>query len=392
MAVEQNQPVAPPPPQNQPAFGQANLFNFGPNAANIPGGQAALVAAAQPPAQPGNPAQNLLDAVNKNDAAGFAKILNGMGRGGCLLNGRAIVWDELPGYREASNQDNSEAARILMTDWSNTDVFRVALLGDVSTGTGDGLLSRTLPQRHPTIKPWYAMECRLIEGRGAYAMLNGVPLISFKDFINMTDGKAIYEVIYRQPAYQILSDGDAADAGLAGANPTYELCRYFQREAFLSDESLSLPGQSFVWQSDGAPIMEGLAKQRQLKELHMTWHWVPDVTVQNMVSNVLPSIMSKINQFAWNDSNGDIEAVGSMLCRPPQLSKLRSSPGGTPIRDVEFVFLIRLDSTWNQFYRASIGGFDTAMPVPARNFFGIALPAGSGPPYLSADFGQLFKC
>ncbi len=300
--------------------------------------------------------------INNQLEAGFA----------LLQNGTRIPYVELPGYTQDSDLDSNSARRVLMTDWTNVDSFPVAMLGDVAVGQG-GFLSRSLPDRHPSKPFMYCKSVRLREGRGAF-YTGDTGTIAYKDFVNNIDGAAVFDVEYADPDYPIMSDVAIAAAAVDG---TFEFHRFVSYDTQEQAETLGLPGQAFKWLSDNAPIVEGLSIQREVQEVHYRWRWVPETTINNLRFKVLPQTVGRCNVAAFDGYQPQ-----TALCAPPQFTRLKHTPSGNPIRDVEFVLLVRLDgTTWNQFYRPKAKGFDTAIPGNLA----------AQPPFPTADFNQLFK-
>ncbi|MBY0523423.1 MAG: hypothetical protein K2R98_08485 [Gemmataceae bacterium] len=321
--------------------------------------------------------------VNNLQPDQIAKLLVQVGRGAVLVNNKVVPFDEVPGYRSRWDQDSGEIVRLLMTDWSFEDLFPTAMLGDVGFGNGAprGCFNRTLPHQHPKKKFLYAMECRETDARGAYQMTDG--LIAFRDFVNNLDGKAIFEVIYRRPPWAVLNDVDLGkQVQNDGDTPTYEFGRWIVPDGAFTDEAYTLPGNALRWAQGGQLIPEPLTKQRQIEERRYLWHWVHDEAVKDLFDTTLPQVVGRVNATAFDGC-----APGTLLCRPPVKSKLRSTPGGNPVRDVEFIMLRRMDSTWNQFFRRTSNKFEDVL----LNAQAGPLPQGQDAPYFSADFGQLFK-
>jgi hypothetical protein len=256
-----------------------------------------------------------------------------------------------------------EVKRTLTCEWSQVKTFPMAVLGDVAPGAGGGL-SRTLPFQHPhTTKNLWASEMSLINGYGAH-IRGDDGLIVFRDVVNNREGLAEWDVIFRQPKFVIAGPGGG------------EMSRYVSRAFAWSQEAYPLPGTSFVWEDDGAPIPEPAVKQRPLLELRMTWHWVPDPIPTARWIN----IVGRLNRTAFEG-----HPPGHVLAAAPEIGDTMATVSGRYVRDIVYVFLIRLDSPWTHFYKRLSGKFVRVIPNPQLT---IGNPV---PLYEEANFPDLFS-
>jgi hypothetical protein len=125
-----------------------------------------------------------------------------------------------------------------------------------------------------------------------------------------------------------------------------------------------------------------------------------------MVYTIIPQIMGTINLTMF-----DSVPIGQMLCMPPKVYPLGFTPGGTPVRDLEYIFLVRAKGvTWNQYYRRGSsnqpGSFQEVVGSPSTVDVQQKIPGGQPgagfiinnkqqfpgpPPYASSEFLQLFQ-
>ena len=122
--------------------------------------------------------------------------------------------------------------------------------------------------------------------------------------------------------------------------------------------------QEFWFQKipEGFPIHVGIA------EVQYTWHWVPDPP-----SRRIDAVLGKVNADAF-----DGYEARTLLCLPPNVTSLKWTPAGTPVRDITFNLAFRKE-TWNKFFRASSSQFEDIID----HWFG-------KPPYETIDFNRLF--
>ncbi len=287
----------------------------------------------------------------------------------------AITYGFRESYSESYSEETNEVRAELQTNWADVAAFPKFVLGDVSGG--GTLLNRQLPLMHPTKTLW-ASELSLKRGVGAFRP-NDKGLIEFFDNAfddsessASRDGKAQWDVVYRPRPYDVLGNDKI----------TSELQRWVIKESDYSLEAMSLPGDSFKFESNGGPIPEGIALQRQVEVHQYTWVQVPDTVVQVLRRGVWLSVPGRVNSVEF-----DGMPVGSALCMAPKKTALKYTVTGTACRDIVYTFAQRYGNTWNQAYNLSrkVGGvvkpgFDNVIPK-APNV---------DKPFLAADFATLF--
>lgn len=288
-------------------------------------------------------------------------------QGGQLVN--VPAYQIRPGYRESHSLTSGEARMVVITSWANTTRFASYWLGDAQPGD-NGKIKRTPPQRHP-LKHLYAVECNLTGALGAPGIdaSTGYPVYFDNNPQGRGDGGAEYEIVFRSLPYEIKGD-DAVQ---------HEGQRWITFEYNPTVEALSLPGGSFKWKSDNVQIPEGIAVQRPLLEVRFTIHQVPLASAQNNHINTIRDVMGKVNREEYIGY-----ARESALCLTPRLGPFEYLPSGSIVRTVEHTILVRLDSTWLQFFRnngAGGGAFDTAIPRDENG----------RPVYETADFNSLTR-
>ncbi len=293
-----------------------------------------------------------------------------------------VFW-QLPTYRETGNAQGNEAHITASMRWSEWRDMPGFLLGDVRKGGEGGKLQRQLPLQHPT-KTWlYCTGYSLNDGKGAYR-LNHYGLLEYFDnrpdppplpagvlppddaTPAPTDGRAIFQLDFTPLPYEV-----AEDDGIVT-----EQERFLIRETRYNLEAMALPGNTFKYADTLKLIPTGSAIQRPTLELHLTWVWVPDEVYRTLETG-----------FAWRNTIGAVNvaafhgfAAGRCLALPPRVTPLMFTPTGTKVRNIEYVFGVRLDSSWNAVFRRG-SGFVNVIP---------AFP-GDSPPYRVADFSDLFK-
>ena len=288
-----------------------------------------------------------------------------------------ISYGEKEGYNEEWTTDGGTVYRELVCNWNDAQRFPIAMLGDVQKN--GAILSRQLPEPYPSTLPLatsrnlYAVSCDLKNGQGAYTVGPG-GLVAFGDLVNGLDGQAIWNVGYKQLPYDLLPD--SAVAPQAGS----ELIRYVIREYHVSTESYQLPGMAFRWGTpdvtpvgpENLPIPEGVTIQRPILEFRYTWVWVPEP----LPITAWALLVGKLNSMTF-----DGQSQYALLCYPPEVSESKYTPAGTMVRNITYVFGLRLDTqSWLKLYHRSIDDFDTVQPSQA----------GGRPLYNQGPFALLF--
>ena len=290
-----------------------------------------------------------------------------------------IPYEWLPAYNENfTHSDSDSVAHCIVLDTPDFRMhFPIDMMGDAIPG-----ISRKLPQTHPH-KTWmYCVECKLMDGKGAWRTSSVGAIEFFANYPNQpTQGYLIYEVTYRPVPYTVLPDTAI----------TSELDRYVVRKWNISIETYQMPGNTFGWSDEGTivPIPENIAKQRPFIELHYSWHWVPEP----IKMSVIVDTVGKINQNPFDNTPGPANKghdtafkAGHLLCAPPEISDRMYTPSGQAVRDINYVFLFRPDSTWNDFFQKQKGDFVRVYKIHNG---AVAVPSSSV--YEEADFAKLFQ-
>lgn len=271
-----------------------------------------------------------------------------------------------PPYTESNTREGSEVRGTIYTNWSDVQSVPTAFIGDVEPGAGGGSLNRHLPHLHPdTSRNLYCVSIDLVNAAGAYFKPANVGMITFRDTINNLDGLAEWTVIWRQLPFDVKPNDPKA---------TSELYRFVERNPKFGTEGYPVPGDAFKWQSDQNPFPELVTIRRSLVEVKYTWHWVPEPLPKVLIAQgdgpgPDDGVVIGRNNHAQFDPNNGIHSggfpPGHMLCAEPEISDRFYTPSGKPIRNITYSMAFRPDATWNQFWKQSLGKFDSLQPVKA---------------------------
>ncbi len=278
-----------------------------------------------------------------------------------------LRYAEKPPYTESYTREGGEVRRTLYCNWSDAVIFPEAFIGDVEPGAGGGSLKRFLPHRLPdTTKLMHCVACDLTNAAGAF-FKGGLKDIVFRDQINNLDGLAEWNVIYRQLPFDVKAD----DGG-----QTSELYRFVERNPKFGTEGYPVPAGTFKWLTPNSKgqqetFTETATIRRSLVEVKYIWHWVPEplpkvLMAQGAGPGPDDGVVIGRNNHANFDPGNPIHSAGfppgHMLCAEPEISERFYTPSGRPIRNISYSLSFRPDSTWNQYWKQSLGRFDTLQP------------------------------
>ena len=159
------------------------------------------------------------------------------------------------GQGEAWRPDGPELQRRVKVPWASRREAVLDFVGWTSTGidTAAGLLTRYPPHRHPWFPDFYCTEATL-EGiigvalqdeEGRYSVdLRGANGSLVENGEGEGDGWAVYRLTYRKPSFAMIGNSEVSST---------ELERYVFRREKATYESVTLPGQAFMFGGVGDP-------------------------------------------------------------------------------------------------------------------------------------------
>lgn len=316
-------------------------------------------------------------------------------------------------YQEANGSGQSavstgasQTTRIFYTAWGRWPNFLDDLLGYAhlvppvtSSASPSGCavpapfeaytLSRTLPDQHPLILPFYAAEAT-VEGMVIDGEINAIGFINYK--------VAKITAVYKAPPFDILVDQQI----------TTEMDRYLTRQAGTSVEVLNVGvGVPFFWVGTKDLVPGTNNKLLYNTELHYIWHEVPAPLDKPFVVPTLPIILQtlgKINCVAFDGyPEGTVLFAGyDPILNTPKLSAENSVvPQYTWTINYKFkvkdqgLTSLGLHAGWNFSYDARRGVWDqqTSGPDAGKPTCGItpSPPCLGYGQYQYADLNSLFK-
>lgn len=328
--------------------------------------------------------------------------------GGQLVNHSGIAsfnrlssmpaWKEVEGYREHFSPSDQYAVRFFEGPWFQRKAFYDAMLGYPQDGSGTDRplgIVRAIPANHPEHTWLYAVDCELVEGKGAITEGdNGLIQYVNMDPAMAADfpGVAKVKVTYRPLDYDVRTDTE-----LESHFDGNELYRYVTRNWTYAIKSLPVPTRTHLRFAEGPagvitrPIDAAQAQFiLSTREVTYTWHQVPDVPQSN-----IDDCLGKVNEGAFDapkkidgfsvsgyGSETDGYEAQTLLFLTPQIARQRSIAGRVTF-SIIYKFLYQPQG-WNKFPALSSGALTFLLATFDGTVTGKTV-------YSTADFEKLFR-
>lgn len=268
---------------------------------------------------------------------------------------------------EEFNQEGGVCKQIFhVPDWDSRWQFYLDMVGEHYEA--GGVITREVPEQHPTFRQYYATKCRLIQSLGV-GTEDDAGVLSYDQGCNV-------EVTFEPLPYAVLSDEDALQSAQG------ERSRYTEIIGKVVTESFTLPGMTYKWASgvnSGQNIPVPRIKTFFNQEVRVNWHMVPKVP-----HTFIKDCINKVNSADFTLGENTY-ATDELMLMNYEYRKILGHPSDRLYWHVAYVFGAKSSdgATWNKLYNPN----DAA----TNNGFSDVTDQNGDPIFAGCDFASLFK-